>query len=472
MNPTRCQRRAGRRFARAAVTAVAWLLPTGVADGQTTPAATGPALIPYTDPAFGFELQVPAGWRYDRTRFQPLAGAIGLLRGNSPDGQRGLQIVVFRSFPMKPFEDWVVDFGKTVAERTQAPRVDWETTRVPPRAGAVLSYATKFGATLVRNHSLCLPFDPNTVWVLTYNGTVLDAEDEQRVRGEFEQLVATVRVLYDAEAAERLAPAFDRGRELLARVRRQAQEIRPDEETRVFELFVGGQPVGYLERRVTREEYVFSPANAPRRVAKEGVCVREWTWWFSADGTARVARLFAFTSLDFRSEMIEYEQRQAAAGAGAPVTKMDQVVREDDVLFSSYTTSLDAHLPPPSKPLSVGPVYLDLAWTRILPGLLLSLDPEAYAFAVYNTETRALLMHSMQLVGERQVPGHKGRAFAFEVQDGFVQKPSTLIVDERGNLLRFDAGDIVLQHTAREVVEKKYAAQREAARARLGLRGP
>jgi len=472
MNPTRCQRGAARILARAAVAAAGLLLSAAVVRGQTSQPATGPALIPYADPAFGFELQVPSGWRYDRTRFQQFEGSIGLLRGNSPNGQRGLQVVVFRSFQMKPFEEWIVDFGKAVAEKTQAPKIDWETIQLPPRAGAVLSYTTKFGGTAMRNHSLCLPFDPNTVWILTYNGTVLGAGDEERLRGEFDQLVATVRVHYDAELAERMTPAFDRGRELLARLRNQSRDVRPDEESRTCELFISGQPVGYLERRVTREEYVFSAPGAPRRAAKEGLCVREWTWWFSTDGTVRVARLFAFTSLDFRSEMIEYEQLQASPGSGPPVTKMDQVVREDDVLFSSYTTSLDPELPPPGKPLSVGPVYLDLAWTRVLPGLLLSLDPDLYAFAVYNTETRALLMHSVQRVGEREVPGYKGRAFAFEVHDGFVQKPSTLIVDERGNLLRFDAGDVVLQYAPRDTIERKYGAQRDAARTRLGLRGP
>jgi hypothetical protein len=443
------------------------------AGGQTTQSSlTSLPAASYSDPAFGFELQLPAGWEYDRTRFQDFKDSIGLLRGRGLGGRRGLQIVVFRSFPMKPFEDWVVDFGKAVVELTSAPRVDWETWRLPPRAGAILTYGSKLGAVTTRSHCLCVPFDPNTVWVLIYSGTTSSLAEEQQVRREFDQVAGSLRVHYDPEEAERLAPAFDRGKALRQRLLVEAAKVRLDETEYAYDIVLAGKSVGYLTRRITREEFVFSGPSAKRRYAKDGLRVRERGWDFAEDGTARYTRLDLFSSLDLQSELIENRQTQIPppeAERQELLIQTDQVIREDDVLFSSYTTSLDANLPDPSKPISVGPVYLDQAWVRLVPGLLLSEPQEPLAVAIYNFGTRALLSHAVKPLAQRKLAGYDGPAYAFEVREGFIDRPSLVYVDERGNLLRLEAGDLTMARVSREEVERKYGPRRDSACRRFGL---
>lgn len=445
----------------------------GVAVGQETQPSTAEfPLVPYADAGFGYELQLPAGWEYDGSRFQRFRDSIGLLRGVSPDKRRNLEIQVFRSFDMKPFEDWVVEFGKALATLTNSARVDWETIQLPPRAGAVLSYLARAGADTTVTLCACFPFDPNTVWVLVYVGQVWRAEDAALVRAEFDRLVGTLKIHYDPRDAEKLAPALDRGKALLEKLRARAREVQVDETQRYYEMVVEGEPVGYLSRRVTREEYVFSRPDARKRYAKDGLRVRERSWRFGEDGTVRYARLDLFSAFDLRSELIEFEQTQIPALDVEPqrvLVKTDQVVREDDVLFSSFTTNLDAGLPDPGKPVEVGPVYLDLAWVRVLPGLLLTEPAEPHAVAIYNTNTRALVAHRVQLQGPARLGDRTEEAFAFEVRDGFIEAPGKLYTDARGNMVRYEAGAVVLREVSAAEVERRFGARRAEAVRRGGM---
>jgi hypothetical protein len=358
-----------RVLAAAAVTLLApgLTFPQQTVAQTTQPTQPTPTSLPSTnfaDPAFGFELQLPAGWDYDRTRFQQFKDSIGLLRGHGPGGRRGLQIIVFRSFDMKPFEDWIVDFGKASAELTNSPRVDWEAWRLPPRAGAILSYSSKLGAITTRSHYLCVPFDPSTVWVFIYSGSLASDAEAKLVRGEFDQIISSLRIDYDPEAAERLAPAFDCGKALLARLRSEAPTIRLDETEYTYDMTLAGKPIGFFTRRITREEYVFSGPSAARRYAEDGVRVRERSWRFGEDGSVRHTRVDLFSSFDLQSGLMETQQTQIPPPdfqPQDPLVRLDKVIRQKDVLVSSSTTNRDVDLPEPSKPVSVGPVYLDQA---------------------------------------------------------------------------------------------------------------
>ncbi len=459
--------------ATAACCLAALLLACGVGFGQTP--STTPTSFPsvaFADPGFGYELQLPAGWEYDRSRFQQFKDSIGLLRGHAPGGRRGVQIMVFRSFDMKPFEDWIVDFGKATAELTNSPRVDWETWRLPPRAGVVLSYGSKLGAINTRSHCLCLPFDPSTVWVLVYSGNVARDEETSQIRAEFEQIIASLRVHYDADEAERLTPAFDRGKALLARLRREAAKVRPDETEHVYDMVLAGSPIGYFTRCITREEYVFGGPSASRRDAKDGIRVRERSWRFGEDGAARHTRIDLFSSFDLESELIEVQQTDIPPREMQPqeiLVRTDQVIREKDVLLTSQSTSRDAHLPDPGKPVRVGPVYLDQAWVRLLAGLLQSGPQELHALAIYDTETRALLTHTIEPLGVRALEGYDGVAYAYQLRQGFIDRPSLIYCDEHGGLLRLEAGELVVTRVSRRQADQQYGVLRDEAQRRFGL---
>jgi hypothetical protein len=464
-----------------------WVAAVGVwADGgpASRPAALDIPTVPYEDAAFGFAMHVPAGWAYDRTRFQEYEDSIGLLRGRAPDGHRALQIMVFRVQPeviprgagqedlvrLPTFEDWVIVFGKSLGELTGAERVSWETWNLPPRAGALLTYDTKLGAMATQTHTLCVPFDPSTVWVFVYSGRVATEADRVRLRRRFDGLAKTLAVHYDPSDVDAMGKAFERGRALLTRLRARAAEIRIDEGERYYELSIDGKSIGYLWRRMAREAHVFTSPGARHRVSEMGLRVRERSWRFAEDGTVRRTRLDMFSGFDLRNELIEYELTQFPAPDVAvqqPLVKMTQAIRKEDMLVCSYSTGLDPALPDPVRPIKVGPLYLDLAWLRLAPGLLLGGAEDApHAFAVFDTETRALMPQTLTLLGRRELAGEK-ESYLFEVRAGLINEPALMYTDRRGNLIRYVAGDLVIMRSTREAVERAYGERREAVRRRF-----
>lgn len=456
-----------------------------LAAAQSTQPTSQPT-IPYTDAAFGYELRLPGHWTYDRTRFQEYEGSVGLLRGRGPGGREALQVLVFRVQPvagapddsghqplrLPSFEDWVIEFGKLVAADADAERLVWETWKLPPRVGALLSYSAKMGGTKTRTHVLCVPFDPSLVWVMVYTGAVDAEADEARLRQQFEQIIDTLEIHYDPAADEHLAEAYERGLKLRARVRQQGAQVRLDDTPRVYEMVLDGTPVGYFSLRVSREEHTFTAPGARHQHVEPGLRVRERVWRFADDGTVRHTRVDMFSSFNGLNELIEHEITQLPAAdvqPQQPLIKTDQVVRKEDVLFSSYTTNLDRALPDPAKPIDVGPVYLDLAWARLAPGLLLNAPHEAHAFVIYNTDTRALVPLIVTPLGKQNLPGTQQTAHAFEVREGLIDRPSLVYVDNAGMLLRLAAGDLVVRRVSQAHVDKTYGPRRAAALNRFSL---
>ncbi len=453
------------------------------ASGDTPPTDTAPATVPYVDAAFGFELQLPAGWEYDRTRFQPYEGSIGLLRGRSRGGQSALQILVFRIQPergegadgklrIQPFEDWVEQFARKLGENANAERLEWEAWKLPPRAGALLSYHTRLGPADTQNYLLCIPFDPSTVWVLAHSIALLRPDDAAGARSTFDAVATTLRIRYDPMEIEALSAAYERGKTLIARAREQGDTLRFDDQARYYALTLSGKPIGYFERRLSIEEHAQTSPDARTRVAQRGLRVRERSWRFADDKTVRFSRVDLFSAFKLEGELIESELTQIPAPDVRPqqlLIKTDQAIRKADVLVPSYRTNLDTTLPQPATPMSVGPVYLDLAWTRVLPLLLREAPSETHAFAVYSIESRALLLQTIKPLGERTVAGVSEKLQAFEVREGFVDNPSVLYVDPAGSLVRLESGDLVVERVSAAEIESKFGARRDDAKKRFRL---
>lgn len=464
-----------------------WVATLVLVAGGVGAATAADDTIPYVDPAFGFEMKLPAGWNYDRSRFQQFEDSIGVLRGRGPGGRAGLQVQVFRLRPteragadgklelaMPSFEEWVVDFARALGDMTGAERIEWDTCKYASRVGAQLEYDTVIGAATTRNYTVCLPLDAGIVWVMVYSGTTASRGDERDVERACENIARSLRVHYDAADFEELAEAFQRGRVLIKRVRARGSEVRLDEQERLYEILVDGKGVGYLRRRITSERHDFSGPGARFSDVRPGLRVRERSWRFADDGTVRHTRLDLFSSFDGQNELIEHQLTQLPAPDVdlPPLVKTNQVIRKDQALVVSYTTSLDQTMPDPAKPQDVGPVYLDQAWLRVAPGLLLTAPAESHAFAVYNTEARAVLPQTITPLGPTPLPGHEGDVYGFEVREGLMDAVARLYTDRRGNLLELRAGELLVKKVRAEEVERRYGGRREAARKRAGLSLP
>lgn len=466
-----------------AATVPAWW--PGIAAGQA-PTTQPTATVPYVNKAFGFELQVPAGWNYDRSGFFGPGGSLGLLRGTAPDGRTSLQILLFQQVGMRSFPDWIEFFAEQLGTLRGVERVQVRGEPNFERPAAYLIADAEVGWQRTRTLYCCVCFDRQTVWVLSYAtvlGDALTPPEEPPTRAvevpaDFARLAESLRVFYDPQLAEQLAAALERGRAYLAeRFAAAAAELSIDETVRYYEIRLAGKPIGYLTRQFRLEtEPLARPSN--RANPKHGIRVRERSWRFADDGSVYFSRVELFSSRDRLTDLYElWEARIPRDGAGDSVATIsrDQCVREGNTLVSSYTTSRDRGLPEPRRPLRLQPGYLGLGWVRLLPGLLGPEPGPALAFTIYDPQTRTLIAHAIRPLGETPCPGRAGqRAWAWETREGLVPEVALLYTDERGNLLRLEAGDLVLALSDEATIETRYGRRRRVAEMRLrqALGGP
>ena len=427
-------------------------------------------LMTYIDPTFGFEMRVPVGWSYDRGRFEGPEGAIGVLRGTGPQGVGALEVLIFRSFEMSDFATWLRSFLKRLGEAHGGRKIPEEYQVDDTGERAVLLVDKRVGGRRAQTYYLCIPFDANTVWVLVFAGTVGEPAAEGQVRELFDLVAGSVRVLYDPVEAKKIAEAFERGMAVLGELRAGAAAVQIDETPQYYDLAISGKSVGYLRRRASRERLATDdPRFTSRR--ESGLRVREESWRFAEDGTVRHTELNMFSSHDLRSELIENRATQVPAPdvqSQRLFIELDQCIREGKTLVSSFSTNLDRDLPEPRPPLPIGPRYLDLAWVRLLPRLLLTAPRETYAFAVYDTQTRALGVYTIQPLGPCEIPGQPAsQGFAYETREGYVSQPSRLYTDGSGQLVRIESGDVTITRVTKEQVDRKYADRREPGRRRM-----
>lgn len=438
-----------------------------------TRAQSAPEANAYREHSFGFEMQIPAGWSYDRTRFAGPGGALGLLRGRSVAERATLQVLIYRSFDAPTLDKWVDRFA---VELTRPKDTQLRERRARPageREGVVLELDTATPDEVTRSFYYCVAFDSSTVWLLLYAGVAGPADPPEPLRERFESIAQTLRILVDPVKQDEIAAALTRGREFLARLAERARALKADGDTHYYRIEENGTPVGYLSRRTSIESQTLDAPSGRKHAAaaaKEGVRVRERTWRFASDGGAAYARIDLFASLDLESELIETEHAQVPAPTApvpTPTTVVDQAIREDTLLFSSVRSSFDKSYPPPREPLRIGNAYLGAGWTRVLPALLGTEAGETVAFAIYDAPTRALITHVVRPLGPRPLAGSAEPAFAYEVREAFAAKPATLFTDRNGVMLRLEAPDATFVRTTEREIEQRFAKQRDAAKQRL-----
>jgi hypothetical protein len=95
------------------------------------------------------------------------------------------------------------------------------------------------------------------------------------------------------------------------------------------------------------------------------------------------------------------------------------------------------------------------------------------AVTVYDTETRTLITHVIKPMGAKSLQGSTGTsAQAFETWAGFCEKPSLVYTDAEGNLLRYEAGPLVLRLSSAAEIEREFGRRRDAVNVRLEQERP
>ncbi len=161
-------------------------------------------------------------------------------------------------------------------------------------------------------------------------------------------------------------------------------------------------------------------------------------------------------------EMLVHLEHRAAVLAE---DLLQLVVREDFALVSSFSTNMDTKYRDPQPPMGVGPAYLDWAYLRLLPAILLPEPKQTYAFVTYDSEKRALITYSITFLEESKIDsgGKEVAVMSYEIREGFAEQSTRIDVDKTGALLRIQSGDLIISRSTSEQVEKLFGAQRATA---------
>lgn len=426
---------------------------------------------PFTDYAFGFQIDLPTDWMLDRTAFPGPKGSHGLIRGRDPAGRGSLQILMFRDQDSAGFPVWIDSFAQMIGRvsDTQSVKVVGNEKAVRPEAIVAVDSEVPRGRTCTLYY--CVQFDDGLYWVFSLAGLLGadEVRDRAAVRSAFEQMIGTLRVTYDPRWARAQDEALARGVEFKRTLATKTDRPQMDGGEHVYEIRVGGAAIGYLTRRVQREERVFLGGGAAR-----GLRVSEQSWRFGDDGSALYTQIDLFSSDDLKRDLYEITHSRIPAPpaegdkavALLPETTLDQCIREGDQLICSFRNSLEAALPDPRRPLALDESYLGLAWVRALPVLLGPQPGPPRGFVTYDPATRGTLLHVVESLGRQPLPEGGRDALAYRTREGF--SPASLVYfDERGVLLRMESGDLVLRRSEERTVDEAFRARRQAALARL-----
>lgn len=476
------------RIATAYIAAAALTLFVGGAAAQDAPASAPAATQPaadagivstgiYAENSFGFEIAIPSDWTYDRARFNaPGEGGLGLCRGRSLSRRATLQFVLYRTVGLTPFDRWMERF-KAALLRVPDTTLVAQTDKPAQFPAIELELDATGGGETNKSFYYAVELDPSTFLMIVYSGYLDPSADAGAPRKQFDTLLATLKINYTTERRKAIDEAMARGRDLMLDLRQAAEHREWKDRPLFFELFQSGQPVGYVAQRITRDQRSLDDPMSGGNV-KTGLHVKQEAWRFGENGSVQRDKSELFASFDHRSELMENESTPIP-GPTAPIqqaiTTIEQVIREDDILVTSIRTTLDTKFPDPREPVRAGPTYLGAAWVRVLPMLMTRPPGLAYAFSVYDSQTRGLITHVVENLGERELPAPPGKTDgiasrkvrAFAVSEAYSPTPSLVYVDAAGEILRIDAGDTIMTQITDKEVERRYAARREDARKRL-----
>lgn len=430
--------------------------------GQPAPTPGVAPAVRYADYTFGFELELSREWAIDRTRFRLKDGGAGVLRGSHIGGTRSLQIAVYKKPATLPFSVWMAAEVRRLGQIEGTHRVGQTERELSDRIAALLDIEADVRGAPTRRYALYVPFDETTIWVFSLALVVAeDAEIEPAVL-EFETACSTLKILHTEQEQSRLAEALERGRKLVSTLERISRRAQIEQFSQHYEVRTAAGSVGYLWIEIgphVRRE-------GAGRVS--GIRTRERSLRFLPSGAASLTRVYAFVSFDTRTELIEtqitqFPSPQPGGGIAGALIKLDQCIREGGSLYSSYSRSDQPDKAHARIPVTIGPVYLPLAWFRLLPALLGTQPGDEHAFVMYDAEIRGMTTQRIRALGERPLPGDASkRVFAYELREGYAPSSATIFTDEGGRMVRYVAGEYELRTISERIVEQRFGPRQRA----------
>jgi len=432
---------------------------------------TGELAEPYVDGSYGFSIRPPSGWQLIRQRVPERHGATLLQMVQSLGPARSHQIILkhtetTRAVPMNAVLREVAD--KLTLEFTQVEIHSQQEQEIAGRQGGYLSATmTRSGEATLRLQAV-IEIAPRDYFVLIYTGP---AELRQQSEPLFARVLASLTLLGDRLGPKLLDEALATGATWLASLQK-AQLPKMPPSTRHFEVEMEGKPIGLVK-----------VSQWPTRwKGRDGVRVSEEGWTFDPGGQVRRLQSRTFLSLDLVQERWQTSiTLWQAAGKDAQEqfdNAFEEGLRDDEALLTSQADSLSQPAQQ-NQPIKVPGSYLSRALIKLLPRLVGRLDqPRRYGFTTFDHQRVGLVFRVMELKGAAALPTDAvvdvkaardskaesstdqdpvQKLYRIDVREGLVTAPSTLYVDETGEILLMQAGKVTMRPADAKSLERLFA---------------
>lgn len=453
--------------------AVAVLSASASAFGQDAKVSTSqpvadPLDQPYVNGSYGFSIRPPAGCTIFREK-QVNESDVEIVRFGLPGPQWSLNVrftTTTRPLDAQTIIDGLTEkLGNPDDPKLARQQVDFKVLRGEPAKIAGrdgVRYTCSFtaqGMGWIRQQAV-VHFEDNTYFTLVF---ITPLANRELVEPLFDQIVDSFKILRDERARERIKKALERGTMLL----RQAADGELDISNKLVEdnyvrCLVNGQEIGFV--RIREQFLLLGQSNKddqPRGLQRRGVHVRQWGWLFSPDGSITHLENDMFLALDLSFErwdnrLYVLPSEQADPNPRLQIT-LENAVRESDQLGVAYLPKPNA-LEKRDQLMTVEKSYASAEWNLLFPRLVDLTKPELYAFSSYSSDTRGLVLKTLEVKGPTTVliDGTQMAAFEIEDSEGLLPPASQIYVDASGKVLRVVASPIEMVTTTAKYVNDNY----------------
>jgi hypothetical protein len=275
----------------------------------------------------------------------------------------------------------------------------------------------------------------------------------------FDRIVESFQLLRSELKQQQMREALERGKALLESAGGDQVDLaaRAVEDT-YLQCIVDGKELGFIRIR----------EKATTRDAEAGLDVRKWAWIFQPDGGVTHMQHAMFLAEDLSAE--QWESRliliapPPSEGPREVSVEFDRAIREGDKLLVTYST-YSRKLNQPGvkdKAIEVEASYAPAPWDLLLPRFVDLSKPDVYAFSMYDTSRRGLVLRTFRVVGPTRLTlgGRKVPAFKIEDSEGLLPPVHEMYVDAEGRILRISldvaGAPMEMVATSREYVERTF----------------
>jgi hypothetical protein len=284
------------------------------------------------------------------------------------------------------------------------------------------------------------------------------ADDRTTAQDAFGHMLDSFRILRTQMQQDQLDRALDRGasfmRTAAANDKGISARLNPVTYLRTTQ---DGNPIGFIEVL----------ENATRIDRKEGLHIVQRAWLFNPDSSVQYVQEDRFIADDLSyDEWVNFSQTMPSKQVDPKqqlLVSIEGGIRDHNQLVVSSSNRIGA-TEKQEKAIEVGRNYASPAWPLLLPRMVDLDTPELYAFAMYDSDRRGLILQVLRLMGPTQISigGRRVSAFRIENGEGLVPPVSTIDVDKNGRLLRLSSGTVEMTATPKEQINSEFGPQVKA----------